>query len=343
MLVWFLGWVGRSPGGGHGNPLQYSCLENPMGRGAWRATVHGVTKSQTRLKWLSTHVHTPEKGKHRQWSWILLFWGFPSHVWGDHMPLQDVGKAEGTRAMEALQEKASSLCWHFLPGHFLWKQWGAWGQDHGQQSSPGATRILPFLNHRGRGPRSSYQCKAIVIRPRRRTRAEQGPQEGLDEERLGSGRFLKTPGEGTGVGLLGGQGGSGCFLISCIWWFRIVLEKTLESPLNFEEIRPVSSKGNQPWMFTGRTDAEADILATWCGEPTHWKRPWCWERLKAGGEGDDRAWGGWMASVTQWAWVWASSGRQQRTGKSGVLQSMESQRVRQDLAAEQQEPSYLII
>ena len=47
---------GRSPGGGHGNPLQYSCLENPMDRGAWRAAVHGVTKSQTRLKRLSTHA-----------------------------------------------------------------------------------------------------------------------------------------------------------------------------------------------------------------------------------------------------------------------------------------------
>ena len=49
---------GRSPGGGHGNPLQYSCLENPMDRGAWRAAVHGVTKSQTRLKRLSTHART---------------------------------------------------------------------------------------------------------------------------------------------------------------------------------------------------------------------------------------------------------------------------------------------
>ena len=48
--------LGRSPGGGHGNPLQYSCLENPMDRGAWWATVHGVTKSQTQLKLLSTHT-----------------------------------------------------------------------------------------------------------------------------------------------------------------------------------------------------------------------------------------------------------------------------------------------
>ena len=48
---------GRSPGGGHGNPFQYSCLENPIDRGAWRATVHGVTKSQTQLKQLSMHAH----------------------------------------------------------------------------------------------------------------------------------------------------------------------------------------------------------------------------------------------------------------------------------------------
>ena len=49
-------------------------------------------------------------------------------------------------------------------------------------------------------------------------------------------------------------------------------------------------------------------LATWCEELTHWKRPWCWERLKAVGEGDDRGWDGWMASLTRWIWVWASSG-----------------------------------
>ena len=52
--------LGRSPGEGNGNPLLYSCLENPMGKGAWWATVHGVTKSQTRLKWLSTHTCTRE-------------------------------------------------------------------------------------------------------------------------------------------------------------------------------------------------------------------------------------------------------------------------------------------
>ena len=62
-------------------------------------------------------------------------------------------------------------------------------------------------------------------------------------------------------------------------------------------------------------------LATWCKEPAHWKRSWCWERLRAGGEGVDRRWDGWMASLTQ-TWVWASSGSWWWTGKPGVLQSM---------------------
>ena len=71
-------------------------------------------------------------------------------------------------------------------------------------------------------------------------------------------------------------------------------------------------------------------------EPTHWKRPWCWERLRAGGEGDDRGWDGWMVSLTQWTWVWANSGRWWRAGKPGVLQSMWSQRVRHNWATEPQ-------
>ena len=67
---------------------------------------------------------------------------------------------------------------------------------------------------------------------------------------------------------------------------------------------------------------------------THWKRPWCWERLKVGGEGDDRGWDGWMASPTRWTWVWVSSGSQWWTGKPGMLQFMGSQRVGHDWAAE---------
>ena len=81
----------------------------------------------------------------------------------------------------------------------------------------------------------------------------------------------------------------------------------------------------------------SNTLATWCEELTHWERPWCWERLKAGGEGDDRGWGdegGWMASLTRWTWVWVSSGSWWWTEKPGVKQSMGSQRVKHDWAIE---------
>ena len=75
---------------------------------------------------------------------------------------------------------------------------------------------------------------------------------------------------------------------------------------------------------------DANTLATWCEELTHLKRPWYWERLKSRGEGDDRGWDGWMASLTQWTCVWVNSGSWRWTGRSGGLQSMGSQRVRHD-------------
>ena len=111
----------------------------------------------------------------------------------------------------------------------------------------------------------------------------------------------------------------------CFW--TVVLEKTLESPLDCKEIKPVSPKGNQSWIFIGRTDAESPILflATWCEELTYLKRPWCWEILKVGGEGDNIGWDGWMTSPTQWTWVWASSGSWWWTVRPVVLQSMGSQ------------------
>ena len=76
---------------------------------------------------------------------------------------------------------------------------------------------------------------------------------------------------------------------------------------------------------------------------THWKRPWCWERLKAGGEGDDRGWDGWMASPNQRTWVWASSGSWWWTGKPGVLQSMGLQRVRHNWRTELNLPRQTLI
>ena len=87
----------------------------------------------------------------------------------------------------------------------------------------------------------------------------------------------------------------------------------------------------------GKPSWNPNNLATWCEQPTHWKRLWCWERLKAEGEEGDRGWDGWMAPPTQRMWAWESSGRWWRIGKSGVLQSMGSQRVRHDLMTEQQQ------
>ena len=118
------------------------------------------------------------------------------------------------------------------------------------------------------------------------------------------------------------------------WSFWTVVLKTLESPLDCKEIQLVHSKGNQSWIFTGRTYAEAETLATWCEELTHLKRPWCWERLKAGGEGGDRGWDGWMAWPTQQTWVRVDSGSWWWTGRPGVLRFMGSQRVGHDWATE---------
>ena len=115
----------------------------------------------------------------------------------------------------------------------------------------------------------------------------------------------------------------------------MVLEKTLESPLDCKEIQPVHPK-DQSWVFIGRTDVEAETntLATWYEELTHLKRPWCWERLKVGGKGDDRGWDGWMASLTQRTWVWVNSRSWWWTGRPGMLQSMGLQRVGHDWETE---------
>ena len=81
------------------------------------------------------------------------------------------------------------------------------------------------------------------------------------------------------------------------------------------------------WSWSSNT------LANWCEELTHLKRPWCWERLKTGGDEDDRGWDGWMPSLTRWTWIWVSS-RELVIGKPGVLQPMGSQRVGHDWETE---------
>ena len=120
----------------------------------------------------------------------------------------------------------------------------------------------------------------------------------------------------------------------CFW--TVVLEKTLESLLDCKEVQPVHPKGDQSWVSIGRTDAKAETWILWPphAELTHWKRPWCWEGLGAGREGDDRGWDGWMALLTPWTWVWVNSWGWWWTGRPGMLQFMGSQRVRHDWATE---------
>ena len=119
------------------------------------------------------------------------------------------------------------------------------------------------------------------------------------------------------------------------WYFwTVVLEKTLASPLDCKEIRPVHPKGDQSWVFIGRTDAEAETPILWPPHVKSWLigKDWCWEGLGAGGEGDDRGWDGWMASPTRCTWVWVNSGSWCWTGRPGVLRFMGSQWVRHDWA-----------
>ena len=121
----------------------------------------------------------------------------------------------------------------------------------------------------------------------------------------------------------------------CFW--TVVLEKTLESPLDSKEIQPVHPKGNQSWIFIGKTDAEAETPILWPPDVKHWligKGPdvgkdWRWEE-----KGTTEGWDYWMASRTRWTRVWVSSGSWWWAGRPGMLQSMGSQRVRLDWAIE---------
>ena len=112
----------------------------------------------------------------------------------------------------------------------------------------------------------------------------------------------------------------------CFW--TVVLVKTLESPLDSKEIQPVHPKGNQSWIFIGRIDVEAEVqillppdVKSWL----IWKDPDAGKDWRQEEKGKTRGWDGWMASPTQWTWVWINSGGWWWTGKPCVLQSMESQ------------------
>ena len=121
----------------------------------------------------------------------------------------------------------------------------------------------------------------------------------------------------------------------CFW--TVVLEKTLESPLDCKEIQPVHSEGDQPWDFFGGNDAEAETPVLWPPHAKSWLigkdsdagRDWGQEE-----KGTTRGWDGWMASPTRWTWVWVNSGCWWWTGRLGVLRFMGSQRVGHDWATE---------
>ena len=120
----------------------------------------------------------------------------------------------------------------------------------------------------------------------------------------------------------------------CFW--TVVLEKTLERLLDCKEIQPVHPKGNQSWIFTGRTDAEAEtpiLLPSWWEEVTN-EKTLMLGQIEGRRRGDDRRWDGWMASPTGWTWVWAGFGSWWWTGKPGVLQSIGSRRIRHDWVTE---------
>ena len=121
------------------------------------------------------------------------------------------------------------------------------------------------------------------------------------------------------------------------WCFWIVgLERTLESPLDCKEIQPVNPKGNHSWIFIGRTDAEGETPKLWPPDAKNWligkdlDAMKGWRQEVKGTTG----WDGWMASLTQWTWVWANSRRQWRTGEPSLLQPMGSQRFRHNWATE---------
>ena len=114
------------------------------------------------------------------------------------------------------------------------------------------------------------------------------------------------------------------------WFFQtVVLEKALESPLDCKEIKPVNPKGNQPWIFIGKTDAEAEVPILWpfdaksliVGKDPDAGKDW---RQEEKGVTEDEI-TSWMASLTQWTWVWADSRRYWRTGKLGMLWFIGSQ------------------
>ena len=116
-----------------------------------------------------------------------------------------------------------------------------------------------------------------------------------------------------------------------LWEERLFIQNSVPSTkvsaLAYGKSQPVHSEGDQPWDFFGRNDAEAETPVLWPPHAKSWLigKDWCWGGVGAGGEGDDRGWDGWMASLTQWTWVWVNYRSWWWTGRPGVLRFMGSQ------------------
>ena len=123
------------------------------------------------------------------------------------------------------------------------------------------------------------------------------------------------------------------------WRFwTVVLEKTLESPLDCKEIQPVRSKGDQSWVLFGRTAVEAETPVLWPPDAESWligkEKTLMLGKIEGRRRGGNRGWDGWMASPNRWTRVWVDSGSWWWTGRPGMLRFMRSQRVRHDWATE---------
>ena len=162
----------------------------------------------------------------------------------------------------------------------------------------------------------------------------------LQAQRAKNGQYMLTYGfsiwscMGVRVGLWRKLSAEELMLLNCgvvVCWRRLLRVPWTSRRSNQSILKEISPECSLEGMMESWN---TNMLATSCEELTHWKRHWCWEGLGAGGEGDDRGWDGWMASLTWWTWVWVNSGSWWWTRRPDVLQFMGSQRVGHNWATE---------
>ena len=249
----FHSWVRKIPWRRKWQPTPVFLPENPMDRGAWWATVHGVTKSQTQLS-----MHTCTRVAELK-NWIYGHW-----------------IAIKTNSESEVTQSCPTLCDPSIYGVFQARvlEWGT----------------ISFSRRSSR-PRDWTQVSCIAGR----------------HFTIWATREIRN---------------------AC--WRRLLRVPWTARKSNQSILKIILGVHLKDWCWSWNSNT----LATSCEKLTHWKRPWCWEGLGEGGEGDDRGWDGWMASPTRWTWVWVNSGTWWWTGRPGVLQSMGSRKVRQDWVTE---------